>query len=111
MGCLLDGQGIRLASCLPIGPTANTPHPAGPSWDMLGRPPGGPYIGPMPSSQWSWPLAVAVILIVLEAVLIVLLLFQRAGRTSANARARTRDDREMQRLRQELAHIGRVSAM
>ena len=71
-------------------------------------------------------------LIIAEALLIVLLLRGRAGRTrarrdeqvrfetlqsqlsgevSANALARTRGDQEMQRLRQELAHIGRVSAM
>ena len=71
-------------------------------------------------------------LIIAEALLIVLLLRGRAGRTrahrddqrrfetlssrfsgevSANAMARTRGDQEMQRLRQEMAHIGRVSAM
>ena len=71
-------------------------------------------------------------LIIAEALLIVLLLRGRAGRTrarrdeqvrfetlqsqlsgevSANALARTQGDQEMQRLRQELAHIGRVSAM
>jgi signal transduction histidine kinase len=33
------------------------------------------------------------------------------GEVFANALARTRGDQEMQRLRQELAHIGRVSAM
>jgi two-component system sensor kinase FixL len=36
---------------------------------------------------------------------------QIAGEVFANALARTRGDQEMQRLRQELAHIGRVSAM
>jgi two-component system, LuxR family, sensor kinase FixL len=72
------------------------------------------------------------VLIIAEALLIVLLLRGRAGRTrarrddqrrferlssrlsgevSANALARTRGDQEMQRLRQEMAHIGRVSAM
>ena len=71
-------------------------------------------------------------LIIAEALLIVMLLRGRAGGTrarrddqrrfetlssrffgevSANALARTRGDQEMQRLRQEMAHIGRVSAM
>jgi signal transduction histidine kinase len=36
---------------------------------------------------------------------------QIVGEVFANALARTRGDQEMQRLRQELAHIGRVSAM
>jgi signal transduction histidine kinase len=36
---------------------------------------------------------------------------QLVGEVFANALARTRGDQEMQRLRQELAHIGRVSAM
>jgi len=79
-----------------------------------------------------WYVAGAAVLIIAEALLIVLLLRGRAGRTrarrdeqvrfetlqsqlsgevSANALARTRGDQEMQRLRQELAHIGRVSAM
>ena len=84
-----------------------------------------PEIGP-------WYVAGAAVLIVAEALLIVLLLFGRAGRARArllerrrfatlqsqlsgevfaSALARTRGDEEMQRLRQELAHIGRVSAM
>ena len=37
--------------------------------------------------------------------------FQLIGEVFANALSRQQGDREMQRLRQELAHIGRVSAM
>lgn len=79
-----------------------------------------------------WYVAGAAVLIIAEALLIVLLLRGRAGRArlrrdeevrfetlqsqlsgevSAHALARTRGDQEMQRLRQELAHIGRVSAL
>ena len=86
---------------------------------------GRPEIGP-------WYVAGAAVLIAAEALLIVLLLLARAGRARArrderrrfetlqsqlsgevfaNALARTRGDQEMQRLRQELAHIGRVSAL
>jgi len=80
----------------------------------------------------SWYVAGAAVIIIAQALSIALLLRERAGRTrarrneqarfetlqsrlsgevSANALARTRGDQEMQRLRQELAHIGRVSAL